>query len=167
MNERIKQKLIAEKEFLLLWLDIVLKATPACDLEDAKLNCHKIKEVVLTDWEKYDVSYIDISLSFYNENIYDEGFKFRNSVFSIGFSLNWEGNYITLEIRKDSVDKDGHHCCPQDEEYLLFCCYHEEDDCTSFEDDATKKFLEIFYAHQKKYPNKVLPDIRTDIDFNN
>lgn len=165
MIERYKQKLIAEKGFLLKWIEIVLKATPDCDLEEAKLNYHKIKEVVLTNWEKCDVSCIDISLEFYNENSSSGALKTTNNVFSINFSFMLDGNYIALEIRKDSVDAEGHHSCPQDEEYLLSCCYHEKEEFTFFDVDATQKFLNIFYAHQIKYPNLDLPDIRTDIYF--
>lgn len=167
MIELYKQKLIAEKDFLLKWLEIVIEATPADDLDDAKLNYCKIKEAILTNWEKFDVSSIDISLEFYNENIYSDASSFKSRIYSIKFNFTWEGDWLVLEIRINSVDAEGHHSCPQDEEYLLFCCYHKKEEFTFFEDDATQKFLTIFYEHQKTYPNLELPDIRTDIYFDN
>lgn len=165
MIELYKQKLIAEKYFLLKWLEIVVKATPDCDLDDANLNYCKIKEAILTNWEKCVVSYIDISLEFYNENISSRALQITNNAFSINFSFMLDSNYISLEIRKDSVDAEGHHSCPQDEEYLFSCCYHKKEEFTFFDEGATQKFLNIFYEHQKIYPNLELPDIRTDIYF--
>lgn len=166
MIDRFKEKLIAEKDFLLKWLEIVFKATPADDLVDANLNYCKIKEAILSDWNECEVSCVIISLDFYNENIYSDASSFKSRIYSIGFHFTWEGDWLELEIRIDSVDAEGHHSCPQDEEYLMCNVYHEKDEFTFFDEDATQKFLNIFYEHQKKYPNLELPDIRTDIYFN-
>lgn len=163
MIERFKQKLIAEKDFLLKWLDIVLNSTSAFDIDEASSNYKKIKEAILTNWNQCKNTYFDISLGFYNENACGNPKGFKNSVYSIDFNFYWEGDYISLEIRKDSIDSEGYHCIPDDEEYLLCYCFYKEDEFTYFEDNATKKFLEVYYQHTESYPNWELPDIRTEI----
>lgn len=164
MTDRIRQRLIAEKDFLINWLAIVLKASQL-DLNTIKSNHDELKKAILSDWNGYDISYINIRLDFFNERACSSSSDFKNQLYRISFNFYWENDYLVLDIRKDSIDAEGYHACPQDEEYLICSCFHEKDEFTFFEDDATKKFLEIYQNYQKIYPNKELPDIETDITF--
>lgn len=166
MNERIKQKLIAEKDFLLKWLDIVYEATPVYDLKEATTNYNKFQESILLNWNNCEVSFFHIILDFYNERCLGFGKKFRNQVYRVTFQVYLENDYWVLEIREDSIDEDGYHCCPEDEKYLLICCFHEKEEYTFFDDNATQIFFDIYNQYQIIYPNKQLPDIATSIEFN-
>ncbi len=164
MQDRIKQKLIAEKKFFLTWLDIVLKASDF-DLEAITLNYDKIKKAIDSNWEGILKPDFYISLDFYNYECLYNSIKFKDQVFRIKFIVSIENNWLELEIRKYSTDIEGFHCCIHNEEYLLHSGFNEKEELTSFFNDSdTKRFLEIYDTYQKIYPNPQLPDIDTDID---